>query len=150
MDMDFMNLNQSAHGDREFGHICTRMQMCIRDRGNGYAACVNGGTQGAWGTWPSGMNGAKVTVYVTNCGNSTADIQAVMVGTKGKTSTDVYKRQRYQRKFTLDMDVDVLNMEEESGDKKFMNQIMEVIKEKMCIRDRPSTIQPPGKRKTPG
>ncbi len=22
MDMDFMNLNQSAHGDREFGHIC--------------------------------------------------------------------------------------------------------------------------------
>ena len=26
MDMDFMNLNQSAHGDREFGHICTRMR----------------------------------------------------------------------------------------------------------------------------
>ena len=25
IDMDFMNLNQSAHGDREFGHICTRM-----------------------------------------------------------------------------------------------------------------------------
>ena len=23
--MDFMNLNQSAHGDREFGFICTRM-----------------------------------------------------------------------------------------------------------------------------
>ena len=27
MDMDFMNLNQSAHGDREFGHICTRMRL---------------------------------------------------------------------------------------------------------------------------
>ena len=26
MDMDFMNLNQSAHGDREFGHICARMR----------------------------------------------------------------------------------------------------------------------------
>ncbi len=26
MDMDFMNLNQSAHGDIEFGHICTRMR----------------------------------------------------------------------------------------------------------------------------
>ena len=26
MDMDFMNLNQSAHGDREFGHICTRLR----------------------------------------------------------------------------------------------------------------------------
>jgi len=25
MDMDFMNLNQSAHGGREFGYICTRM-----------------------------------------------------------------------------------------------------------------------------
>ena len=26
IDMDFMNLNQSAHGDREFGHIVTRMR----------------------------------------------------------------------------------------------------------------------------
>jgi len=25
MDMDFMNLNQSAHGGREFGFICTRL-----------------------------------------------------------------------------------------------------------------------------
>jgi L-arabinose isomerase len=25
MDMNFMNLNQSAHGDREFGYICSRM-----------------------------------------------------------------------------------------------------------------------------
>lgn len=26
IDMDFMNLNQSAHGDREFGYICSRMK----------------------------------------------------------------------------------------------------------------------------
>ena len=26
IDMDFMNLNQSAHGDREFGHILSRMR----------------------------------------------------------------------------------------------------------------------------
>ena len=26
MDMDFMNLNQSAHGDREFGHMVSRMR----------------------------------------------------------------------------------------------------------------------------
>jgi len=26
MDMDFMNLNQSAHGDREFGHMMSRMR----------------------------------------------------------------------------------------------------------------------------
>ena len=25
IDMDFMNLNQAAHGDREFGFICSRM-----------------------------------------------------------------------------------------------------------------------------
>jgi L-arabinose isomerase len=27
IDMDFMNLNQSAHGDREFGYLCTRMGL---------------------------------------------------------------------------------------------------------------------------
>src|SRR5574344_2355295 len=27
IDMDFMNLNQSAHGDREFGHIISRMRI---------------------------------------------------------------------------------------------------------------------------
>ena len=27
IDMDFMNLNQSAHGDREFGFICSRLRM---------------------------------------------------------------------------------------------------------------------------
>lgn len=27
MDMDFMNLNQSAHGDREFGYITSRMDL---------------------------------------------------------------------------------------------------------------------------
>lgn len=58
--------------------------------GNGYAACLYGGTQGDWATWLAGMNGAKVTVYVTNCGNSTADIQAVMEGTTGTTSTQYY------------------------------------------------------------
>jgi len=27
IDMDFMNLNQSAHGDREFAHICARLNL---------------------------------------------------------------------------------------------------------------------------
>ena len=61
--------------------------------GNGYdgnANLVTGGTQGDWATWLAGMNGAQVTVYVTNCGNSTADIQAVMTGTTGTTSTQYY------------------------------------------------------------
>lgn len=58
--------------------------------GGGYAACVHNGTQGDWATWLAGMNGAKVTVYVTNCGNGTADVQAIMEGTTGTTSTQYY------------------------------------------------------------
>ncbi len=58
--------------------------------GDGYSACVYNGTQGDWATWLAGMNEAKVTVYVTNCGNSTADVQAVMESTTGTTSTQYY------------------------------------------------------------
>ncbi len=29
IDMDFMNLNQAAHGDREFGFLCTRMGRAL-------------------------------------------------------------------------------------------------------------------------
>lgn len=58
--------------------------------GDGYDTCVSGGTQGDWTTWLAGMNGAKVTVYVTNCGNGTADVQAVMEGTTDVTSTQYY------------------------------------------------------------
>jgi hypothetical protein len=58
--------------------------------GDGFAACLYSGTQGDWSTWLAGMNGAKVTVYVTNCGNGTADVQAVMEGTTGTTSTQYY------------------------------------------------------------
>lgn len=58
--------------------------------GNGYDACVHYGTQGDLATWLSGMNGAKVTVYVTNSGNGTADVQAVMQGTTGTTSVQYY------------------------------------------------------------
>ena len=58
--------------------------------GDGYDACVHNGTQGDWSTWLAGMNGSKVTVYVTNCGNGTADIQAVMIGTTSTISTQYY------------------------------------------------------------
>ncbi len=59
--------------------------------GNGYDACQHGGTAGAdWAGWLTAMNGAKVTVYVTNCNNGTADVQAIMKGTDGKTYTQYY------------------------------------------------------------
>lgn len=56
--------------------------------GMGYEACIHEGTQGD--TWLAEMNEAKVTVYVTNCGNGTADVQAVMVGNTAATSTQYY------------------------------------------------------------
>lgn len=58
--------------------------------GTGYGACTPNGTQGDWATWLAGMNGAKVTVYVTNCGDGTADVKAVMQGTDDAISTQCY------------------------------------------------------------
>lgn len=58
--------------------------------GTGYDACTPNGTQGDRATWLAGMNGAKVTVYVTNCGDGTADVQAVMQGTDDAISTQCY------------------------------------------------------------
>ena len=58
--------------------------------GDGYAACLTSGGQADWVAWRDEMNGAKVTVYVTNCGNGTADVQAGMVGNAGTTSTQYY------------------------------------------------------------
>ena len=48
------------------------------------------GGQPDWAVWLAGMSGAEVTVYVTNCGNGTADVQAVMKGTDGTTSIQYY------------------------------------------------------------
>ena len=58
--------------------------------GTGYDACTHSGTQGAWATWLAAMDGAKVTTYITNNGNGTADIKAVMIGNDGKTYTQSY------------------------------------------------------------
>ena len=59
--------------------------------GNGYDGCLHDGTAAAdWAGWLAAMNGAKVTVYVTNCNNGTTDVQAVMKGTDGKTYTQYY------------------------------------------------------------
>ena len=58
--------------------------------GDGYSACLTSGGQADWVAWRDEMDGAKVTVYVTNCGNGTADVQAVMVGNAGTTSTQYY------------------------------------------------------------
>jgi hypothetical protein len=44
-----------------------------------------------WEVWRPAMDGAKVTTYVTNNGDGTLDIKAIMVGNDGKTYTQEYK-----------------------------------------------------------
>lgn len=58
--------------------------------GDGYEACIHYGTQGVWEDWLKGMNGAKVTVFVTNNGDGTADVLSTMEGTTGQKSTQYY------------------------------------------------------------
>jgi hypothetical protein len=58
--------------------------------GAGYDACTPSGGQTDWATWLAAMNGAKVTTYVTNNGDGTADVKAVMVGNDGNTYTQEY------------------------------------------------------------
>ena len=43
-----------------------------------------------WGAWLAQMNGAKVTVTVTNYGDNTADVVAEVTGTEGLISTQKY------------------------------------------------------------
>ena len=58
--------------------------------GDGYAAATTSGGQADWATWLAAMDGAKVTVYVSNNGDGTADVKAIMVGNDGKTYTQEY------------------------------------------------------------
>lgn len=66
-----------------------------KDDGIGYDACTHECNPAKpqlsdWAPWLAEMNGAKVTVYVTNCGNGTADVQAVIKGSADTTSTQYY------------------------------------------------------------
>ena len=59
--------------------------------GNGYAACTAfTESDRDWGIWLSAMDGAKVTTYVTNNGDGTADVKYVMLGNDGNTYTQEY------------------------------------------------------------
>jgi len=59
--------------------------------GTGYDACSHEGTQGDWATWLAAMDGAKVNLAVTNNGDGTADIIAVMYGNNGEIYTQEYR-----------------------------------------------------------
>jgi hypothetical protein len=51
--------------------------------GDGYAACTPSGGQADWGLWLAAMNGAPVELKISNNGDGTADVKAVMYGTDG-------------------------------------------------------------------
>lgn len=60
--------------------------------GDCYASCTPVMEEGRnFDEWRPAMDGAKVTTYVTNNGDGTLDIKAVMVGNDGKTYTQEYK-----------------------------------------------------------
>ena len=52
--------------------------------------CTPSGGQTDWASWLAAMDGARVTVYVTNNGNGTADVRTVMEGTDGNIYTQDY------------------------------------------------------------
>lgn len=59
--------------------------------GDGYAACAPSFEEGRdWDAWRLAMDGARVTAYVTNNGDGTADVKAVMTGNDGKVYTQEY------------------------------------------------------------
>ena len=59
--------------------------------GDGYAACAPSFEEGRdWDAWRLAMDRARVTAYVTNNGDGTADVKAVMTGNDGKVYTQEY------------------------------------------------------------
>ena len=69
--------------------------MCCADNfgwGTGYDASIRTTEEGRdWAEWIGAMDGAKVTTFVTNNGDGTADVKAIMVGNNGKTYEQNYK-----------------------------------------------------------
>ena len=58
--------------------------------GNGYGTCTPACDHSDWATWLSAMDGGRVTLYVTNNGDGTADVKAVTEGSDGNTYTQTY------------------------------------------------------------
>lgn len=59
--------------------------------GDGYSSCTTSGGQTNWDDWRNAMNGAKVTVKITNVGNGTANVECTMIGNNGVTYVQDYK-----------------------------------------------------------
>ncbi len=94
----FTNYTSGANGWNNFCTVLTNSDGSIEygvlradnwGWGTGWSAenggwrCTPSGGQSDWATWLAAMNGAKVTLYVTNNGDGTCDVKSVMKGTDG-------------------------------------------------------------------
>jgi len=80
IDMDFMNLNQAAHGDREFGYLQSRMGVArkiVVGHGTDPAVC---GRIGAWSRAAAGWHTAR-SLRLARFGDNMRDV-AVTEGDK--------------------------------------------------------------------
>ena len=90
IDMDFMNLNQSAHGDREFGFMMTRMRLNRKvvvghwqddDVQNNIGIWIRAAS--AWADW----QGAKIARFGERSRSYRRDIQR-----SGYSAIEIYQR----------------------------------------------------------
>ena len=92
IDMDFMNLNQSAHGDREFGFICTRMEI---DRHVITGHWKDPGVVGDLGDWARAALGRdeSLSLKIARFGDNMRDVAVTegdKVGARMKLGWSVY------------------------------------------------------------
>ena len=90
IDMDFMNENQSAHGDREFGHMVSRMGI---ERKIIVGHWANAEVQEKIGSWMRTAIGIMESSHIRVC--RIGDNMNNVAVTEGDKVEDVYKRQPY-------------------------------------------------------
>lgn len=101
--VSFTNYTSGAENWNNFVIVLNRADVAgeyavVRADNFGWGAGYDGnpnlktsGPQADWDAWRAAMNGAKVTAYITNNGDGTADIKAVMYGTDGVEYLQEYK-----------------------------------------------------------
>ncbi len=81
IDMDFMNLNQSAHGDREFGYIGTRLRLPRKMVVGPLAGPDGRGTASARGPAPPAAGTTARSLRIARFGDNMREV-AVTEGDK--------------------------------------------------------------------
>lgn len=88
---NFVTVLCSADGTKEYAVV----RADNFGWGDGYAACTPSldpmpANDEEWAEWRAAMNGAKVTEYITNNGDGTANVKAIIYGNNGKVYVQTY------------------------------------------------------------